>query len=69
MFLQASSPEVLDRLFADGIIRANGLYDTSLWVERNGAVAIVTADEASEEMAKDAGRTWISLDEDRPGES
>lgn len=66
VFVQASNAAELDALFASGVLSAGKLHDQDLWVERDGAVAVITADEASEELSQDSGTTWISLDEERP---
>jgi hypothetical protein len=60
-FVHAESARELEVIFASGIMMASTLDDEDLWVEHDGLVAFITADHASEELAQDAGDTWISL--------
>ncbi|WP_157078831.1 hypothetical protein [Herbiconiux solani] len=69
IFVQASSADDLERIFASGVIEAGKLHDNQIWVERDGAIAVVTSDEASGDLAQDAGTTWISLRDEKPRRS
>ncbi|KHK96581.1 hypothetical protein LK09_14685 [Microbacterium mangrovi] len=67
MFVQATSADQLERIFAAGAIVVQRNRDVDLWVERDGAVAVITADDKSYDLAQHAGTTWISLDP-KPGD-
>lgn len=66
VFVQAHSAEELERIFGSGAIVVDRSKGNDLWVERDGAVAVITADEESGDLAQDVGTTWISLDEQGP---
>jgi hypothetical protein len=66
VFVQASSADELESIFESGIIQVGRMDDGDVNVNRDGAIAVITADEASTELAGDTGTTWISLDEERP---
>lgn len=68
VFVQATSAEELERIFTSGAIVVERSKDDALWVERDGAVAVIAADEESGDLIQDVGTSWISLDKDRPGE-
>lgn len=63
VFVQAESPVGLSELFASGVLSASSSRDNHLWVQRDGAVAVITADEESSDLAQNVGVTWISLNE------
>lgn len=63
VFVQASDAAELESLFASGVIVAENSSRNELWVQRDGAVAVITADEESNDLAQEVGATWISLNE------
>ena len=66
VFVQASSADALEAVFASGIIEVGKLDDNAMWVERDGAVAVVASDEASADLVQHTGTTWISLRDEKP---
>lgn len=65
VFVEASSPSELERIFEAGVLSSAPTDDGDLWVQRDGAVAVITADAVSADLAQNVGQTWISLD-DKP---
>ncbi|TWX38291.1 hypothetical protein ES689_06345 [Frigoribacterium sp. ACAM 257] len=61
VFVQAASPDALEVEFAAGVIEVGKMNENDLWVERDGAVAVITSDEVSGDLAQAVGTTWISL--------
>jgi hypothetical protein len=66
VFVQAPSPAALDDIFAHGIVVADSRFDNDMWVQRDGAVAVITIDEDSGDLAQAVGSTWISMNDDEP---
>lgn len=66
VFVQASSADELEAIFASGIIEVGKLDNNDMWVERDGVVAVVASDEASTDLVQDTGTTWINLRDDKP---
>jgi hypothetical protein len=66
VFVQASSADELESIFGSGIIEVGRMDDGDVSVNRDGAIAVITSDEVSSELAEDTGTTFISLDDERP---
>jgi hypothetical protein len=66
VFVQAPSPSTLDEIFASGIVVAGSRFDNDVWVQRDGAVAVITIDEDSADLAQAVGSTWISMNDYEP---
>ncbi|SDH44644.1 hypothetical protein SAMN04489720_1286 [Agrococcus jejuensis] len=60
LMVAASSPEALDAAFVDAVHVQSGESHT-IWAARDGAVALITTDEASEDLANDVMSSWYSL--------
>lgn len=66
VFVQAENSRDLAALFASGIIDVGTLDRDQLWVQRDGAVAVIASDAASAKLIRETGMAAVELQTQKP---